>query len=434
MPLNASMLLLLLFLGFSFARPGEGIMAAVADGGLSGLLVRRLLPAIVLLPVMLVWVSWQGARLGWYEPQFAMTLFVTLALGALGYVILYGGSVLSRIEDERLAAEKERLISEGRLRRAVNQAPVPMVIHDDDDIVHMSEGWTRQSGYSLDDTPTVTAWAAKAQAVAQPAIKRHLEQLALATDTIHGGESTVVTKSGDRRTWEFSTTPLEELDPKRRTYLTMAIDLTERKKAEEDFQAGRIRTLEQRIQERTREVTQANDALQRQSRTTERAGGVARTGQRRYLRSRSPRKNHVLEYGRRRHVRLEPRAGRRKHSIAVAANGIQQPRGDIDKQLLRDGHWEAELMLKMKRSRVFIESRCTLTRSAQGTRQGVLVFGPGTSRPTKRPSSRYTRGAELAAPWRRPPNEGILVSVDDRGIVQYWESWAPGGCFGLGSP
>ena len=53
MPLNASMLLLLLFLGFSFARPGEGIMAAVADGGLSGLLVRAgSFRRSLLLPVM----------------------------------------------------------------------------------------------------------------------------------------------------------------------------------------------------------------------------------------------------------------------------------------------------------------------------------------------------------------------------------------------
>src|SRR5579864_739379 len=157
MPPNTSALLLLLFLGFSFARPTDGIMAAVADEGLSGLLVRRLLPAIVLLPVLLAWVSWHGKRAGWYEPEFAMTLFVTLALGALGYVIVYGGRVLSRVEDQRLEAEQERLISEDRLRRAVTQAPVPMVIHDDDDILHVSEGWTQLSGYTLDETPTITA-------------------------------------------------------------------------------------------------------------------------------------------------------------------------------------------------------------------------------------------------------------------------------------
>ena len=200
-----------------------------------------------------------------------LTLFVTLALGALGYVILYGGSVLSRIEDERLAAEKERLISEGRLRRAVNQAPVPMVIHDDDDIGCTYE---RGAGRGSLDThwttrawPTVTAWAAKVQAV------RYLGRRSRGTSSSLPWQPTRFMVASQRSSrnratavrGSSSTTPLEELDPEApHQYLTMAIDLTERKKAEEDLRRLN-QDLEQRIQERTREVTQANDALQRQS-------------------------------------------------------------------------------------------------------------------------------------------------------------------------
>jgi PAS domain S-box-containing protein len=422
MPLNTSALVLLLFLGFSFARPSEGIMAAVADDGLSGLLVRKLLPAIVLLPILLAWVSWHGAHMGWYEPQFAMALFATLALSALGYVILYGGSVLSLIEDERLAADKERLISEGRLRRAVTQAPVPMLIHDDDDILHVSEGWTAQSGYSLDETPTVTAWAAKAQAVAQPAIKRHLEQLALATDTIHGGESTVITKSGDRRTWEFSTTPLGELDPKRRTYLTMAVDLTERKKAEADLRQLN-EDLEKRIRERMAELTRANDVLQRQSgQLSEQAALLELVSDGIFVRDLQERivywsTGAATMYG-----------WSREEAVGATAYKLLQTefpeaRGDIDRQLLRAGHWAGELIQKTKAgSPLFVESRCTLTRIAQGKTQGVLVFNRDVTAHKLAEQSLHESELRFRA-VAETANEGI-VSVDEGGTIQYWNPGA----------
>jgi PAS domain S-box-containing protein len=422
MPLNTSALILLLFLGFSFARPTEGIMAAVADRGLSGLLVRRLLPAIILLPVLLAWVSWHGERVGWYEPQFAMTLFATLALGALGYVILYGGSVLSRVEDQRLEAEKERLASEGRLRRAVTQAPVPMAIHDDDDILHMSEGWTQQSGYSLDDTPTITAWTATVQPADQPAIKRHLDKLRLATGTIHGGESTVITKSGDRRTWEFSTTPLGELDPQRRTYLTMAIDLTERKKAEEEL-LRLNQDLEQRILERTRELTQANDALQRQSgQLSEQAALLELVSDGIFVRDLHERivywsAGAAAMYGWNRDEAVGATA------YKLLQTEFPQPRAEIDKQLLKAGRWEGELVQKTKTgSRLFVESRCTLTRIEQGTRQGVLVFNRDVTvhklaeQTLHESELRFRAVAETA-------NEGI-VSVDEGGVIRYWNPGA----------
>ena len=397
-------------------------MSAVTDGGLSGLLVRRLLPAIVLLPVLLAWVSWHGERVGWYEPQFAMTLFVTLALGALGYVILYGGSVLSGVEQQRLEAEQERLISEGRLRRAVTQAPVPMVIHDEDDILHVSEGWTRQSGYSLGETPTVSAWTAKAQAVAEPAIKRHLERLALATDTVHGGESMVITKAGDRRTWEFSTTPLGELGPERRTYLTMAIDLTERKQAEEDLRRLN-QDLEQRILERTGELTHANDALHRQAgQLSEQAALLELVSDGIFVRDLGERivywsTGAATMYG---WTRAQAVGGT---AYQLLHTEFPQPRADIDKELLRAGRWEGELIQKTKTgSRLFVESRCTLTRIAQGTRQGVLVFNRDiTARKLAEQSLheselRFRAVAETA-------NEGI-VSVDQGGIIRYWNPGA----------
>ncbi len=265
MAIHTSVCLLLLCLGFIFARPDEGLMAGVIESGPAGLVIRQLVPAVFFLPILLGWIAWQGVRGGWYEAEFAVALFVVLTVSVLTYAVWFGGHMLRSFEEKRVAAEQLRQQSEERLRRAVAGAPVPMIIHDDEDhILHMSRGWADISGYTLADTPTITAWAARAQPEMKFQIREYLDRVAHVPQTSHGGESLVHTREGAERTWEFSSTPLGDLGTERRAFLTMAVDVTERKKAEADLRKMN-EGLEQRIAERTVELTKANDTLKRQT-------------------------------------------------------------------------------------------------------------------------------------------------------------------------
>ncbi len=91
-------------------------MNAVVDAGAGGLVVRQLLPVVFVLPLMLAWLSWQGVRAGWYEPGFAMAVFVTLTTNLLAYAVWVGGRVLHGFDEKRLV---------GRSRTRAKRGPAP---------------------------------------------------------------------------------------------------------------------------------------------------------------------------------------------------------------------------------------------------------------------------------------------------------------------
>ena len=63
------------FFGLSGAallsRPASGLLNAISSPGLGGLLSRRLLPAVVLIPVLLGWVRLQGSCWAYTTPSSA---------------------------------------------------------------------------------------------------------------------------------------------------------------------------------------------------------------------------------------------------------------------------------------------------------------------------------------------------------------------------
>ncbi len=422
MPFGTSLLLLLLAAAFLMARPDEGLMNVVTGPDPGGVIARQLLPAGLLLPVLLAWLSWQGERLALYGPAFAMTLYVVLAIGSVTYVVWYGAVLLRRLEDQRLVAEAQRLQSEERLRRAVTQAPVPMIIHQGNDILFMSRGWTDASGYTVDDTPTLAAWTSRAQASSQEAVKAYLDSLARITETTRGGESTILAKSGEKRVWEFSTTPLGDLSGERRTLLTLAVDITERKRAEAEL-LQMNEQLEQRIAERTQAVSRANEVLQRQSEQLRnqaalldlvRDGILVRDlkGKIVYWSAGA-----AAMYGWTREEAVGTQA------YALLKPESPRPLADIEQEALEAGVWEGELThLAKSGARLFVESRWTATGGASGSARGFFEINRDIT--ARKQAEASLRESELRfRAVSETANEGI-VSVDESGIVRYWNPGA----------
>ena len=83
---------------------------------------------------------------------------MSLTINGLSYAIWAGGRLLRRAEEKKRTADADRHASEDRLRRAVSDAPLPIVIHQGHEILHMSRGWSSASGFTPADTPTITKW------------------------------------------------------------------------------------------------------------------------------------------------------------------------------------------------------------------------------------------------------------------------------------
>jgi PAS domain S-box-containing protein len=140
--------------------------------------------------------------------------------------------------------------SEERFRRAIVDAPIPIMIHADDGMVlQVNKAWTKLTGYTHSDIPTISEWTAKAYGQKMDDIRAAIDDLYEQNTLAHKGESTINTKTGEPRMWDFSSGPLGRLSDGRRAVISLAMDVTERKGAEE-----KIRTL-------SLSVEQANELI-----------------------------------------------------------------------------------------------------------------------------------------------------------------------------
>lgn len=126
--------------------------------------------------------------------------------------------------------------SEERFRRAVLYSPVPMMIQaEDDEILLVSQAWTDLTGYRIEDIPTVQAWTEQAQGAGNHADHAYIAHLYELNCSVDSGEWSVKTKDGRIRTWHFYNAPLGRSSDGRRLLSSVAVDVTERRQAEERF-------------------------------------------------------------------------------------------------------------------------------------------------------------------------------------------------------
>lgn len=134
----------------------------------------------------------------------------------------------------RMRARAAAREAEDRFRLVVKASPFPIVVHaEGGEILYLNDAWTRISGYGKEDLPTVASWIGRAYPGREDEVLDHI----LGQYDLEGpaaeGEYRVRCRDGSLRTWDFMSTPLGRLPDGRRAVLSMAMDVTERRTAEE---------------------------------------------------------------------------------------------------------------------------------------------------------------------------------------------------------
>ncbi len=354
------------------SHPDRGVVKALADPGLGGGVARVAVPAALLLPPALAWVVWRGVGRDIYAPGLGLALIVTLTMAVGAGVAFVLARRVRRVDDEQRAAETRRRMAEQQWHRAITDAPVPMVIHDGDQIVEMNHAWKDIAGLDAAATPSISAWVAQARPGHVPELAAFRAKIATATATVEDGEQSIRTPEGIERVWAFSTTPVGPLGTERRLFVTTAVDVTARRQSENQLQHLN-EELERRITERTAALTRANDLMKRQSGQVReqtllldlvRDGILVRD-----LYGTIVYWNHgaTSMYG----WTPEQALGRVSHQLLAAEYPL--PIGEIEKQVMRAGFWEGDVVhVTQSGHRVLVESRWTMTRTERGTPEGFL--------------------------------------------------------------
>ncbi|MCF8034132.1 MAG: PAS domain S-box protein [Desulfarculaceae bacterium] len=166
--------------------------------------------------------------------------------GRVTGVMGVGLDISHRREMERALAE-----SESQFRRAIMAAPQPIMIYaEGGKVIQVNQAWTRISGYPARQLDTVEHWTSLAYDKDGPRVSREVGELFGTLDGPQNqGEYTVRAADGRELVWEFSSAPLGSLPDGRRLMLSIASDVTQRKKAEAAIGAAeeRFRTLVENV-------------------------------------------------------------------------------------------------------------------------------------------------------------------------------------------
>ncbi|MGE5349550.1 MAG: ATP-binding protein [Actinomycetota bacterium] len=175
--------------------------------------------------------------------------------GADDYVIKdnlarLGGAIRSAIAKKDALRKKEAAQSalsesEERFRLAVENSPVPIMIYDEDGkVLMLSKGWTRFSGYTITDIPTLGDWTKAAYGSQSGTERDYINSLFSISENSDNGEWTIHTRDGEKRIWQFHTTPLGRVSEGKKVLQSLAVDVTESRKMQEMLTRERDRAEE----------------------------------------------------------------------------------------------------------------------------------------------------------------------------------------------
>jgi two-component system, cell cycle sensor histidine kinase and response regulator CckA len=231
--LHAAIGLVVLFLGALTLRPDTGWMALLSGDRPGAATARMLLPVVVIGPLLLAFLFEAGRNAGLYGSEFRLALTTLATIALLGTSLLWSAARVDRLHHARLAAAEALRRSEVRLRRTVENAPFPIMVHaEDGEVVHLSQAWLTLTGYARAEIGTIAAWTERAYGERKEVVRADIDRLYALDRAVDEGEYPVRTADGRMRVWAFSSALLGPDDRGRRLVVSMAADVTERKEAE----------------------------------------------------------------------------------------------------------------------------------------------------------------------------------------------------------
>lgn len=163
---------------------------------------------------------------------------------------------------ERRTVEKNLLDSEKRFRKAIMVAPIPIMIHaEGNEIIAVNDAWREITGYPPSAFKSMDSWLKLAHGSEEHIHRANINHIYSMDEKTYGDEVEITTAAGEKRIWYMISTQLGRTTDYRSMVITMAMDITEQKKAELEVKQL-TDELEQRVADRTRELEEANRDLE----------------------------------------------------------------------------------------------------------------------------------------------------------------------------
>ncbi|SEU42032.1 PAS domain S-box-containing protein [Myxococcus fulvus] len=149
MALHSALLFLLLSVGILSVHPRHGLMGVLLRDDAGGLMARRLLPAVVALPLLVWGLRLVSEELGFRSGPFGTSVFALVTVLAFVLLLARNANALSRLDARQREVAQSLRISEARFAGIVNNAADAIIAVDEQrNLTLFNTGAERIFGYA----------------------------------------------------------------------------------------------------------------------------------------------------------------------------------------------------------------------------------------------------------------------------------------------
>ena len=234
MALNTAIAFAVLCAGLLCARPTREPLRTLISDTLGGTMARRLVPAALIAPLLLGWLILRGARIGFYDTESGIALFVLANVIVFNLLIWWCASVVHASDTHRRLSQDVLRQNEERHRAVMEQAAegIYLVDLDTKQILDSNAAMDHLLGYERGESLRRTVYDLVDDTKA--GVDERLRLLKESTGAPMHGERQYRRKDGSHIDVEVSATVIAYGG--RRVACTVVHDISQRKRAERELQ------------------------------------------------------------------------------------------------------------------------------------------------------------------------------------------------------
>ena len=244
--LHSAVLTLLLSGAVLFTHPRQGLSRFVVSDSAGGELIRRLLPVVILVPILLGWLLLKGEVLSLYDPSMAVALLVVAIVIWFSTLIGIDSGALTRADERRQRAERAVRDREEDLSVTLDSIRDAVIATDaGGHITRMNPAAERLTGWRLDEArtrPLDEVFKLESEERHQPLEGPFARvQHEGATVTSADGAAELVTREGDRRPIADSAAPIQSAPGALRGVVLVSRDLSDSRRSRDELRKSQAR-------------------------------------------------------------------------------------------------------------------------------------------------------------------------------------------------
>jgi two-component system sensor histidine kinase/response regulator len=273
MSLPGSLICCFLCAGVLLSFPHRGPMKVLVSRAPGGTLARLLLPAALVLPYTIGYLRWLGQEKGLYDTAFGLALFASANTVIFVALILGTAALLNRLDGQRTHAEIHRQQTEAQYRTLVESLPqIVWSATPNGRCDYLSHRWYEYTG--IDAARSMGLRWTRVVHEADRAANTRLWMEAVKTGKPFDSEYRVIGADGNYRWFRAVAIPMRDESGAVVKWFGTSMDVEDRKRDEDNIRHLNEH-LEERVDERTRELADTEEKLRGVFRAATRVAFIA---------------------------------------------------------------------------------------------------------------------------------------------------------------